>query len=111
MQFSHFRVQLYPKLHEKACSYLYIIYLKICSLIFQDSYMRSDNYDHLSQSLRGHVQTIFGKIISVIMTLRGGGGGGGGGGVGVACDANFFVCVLLSFVNYYSKILLQLCQF
>ena len=29
--------------------------------------------------LRGHVQTIFGKI-SVIMTLRGGGGGGGGGG-------------------------------
>ena len=48
---------------------------------------------------RGHVQTIFGKI-SVIMTLR-----------GVACDANFFVCVLLSFVNYYSKILLQLCNF
>ena len=35
--------------------------------------------------LRGHVQTIFGKI-NVIMTLR-----------GVACDANFFVCVLLSF--------------
>ena len=39
--------------------------------------------------VRGHVQTIFGKI-NVIMTLRGGGGG-------VACDANFFVCVLLSF--------------
>ena len=37
--------------------------------------------------------------------LRGGGGGGEGGGV--ACDANFFVCV---FVNYYSKTLLQLCQ-
>ena len=30
------------------------------------------------------------------MTLRGGGGGGGYGGV--ACDANFFVCVLLSFL-------------
>ena len=40
----------------------------------------------------GHVQTIFGKI-NVIMTLR----GGGEGGEGVACDANFFVCVLLSF--------------
>ena len=39
------------------------------------------------RSVRGHVQTIFGKI-NVIMTLRGGGGG-------VACDANFFVCVLL----------------
>ena len=39
--------------------------------------------------IRGHVQTIFGKI-NVIMTLRGGGGG-------VACDANFFVCALLSF--------------
>ena len=52
--------------------------------------------------LRGHVQTIFGKI-NVIMTLR------GGGVWGVACDANFFVCVLLSF-RYYSKILLQLCQ-
>ena len=34
--------------------------------------------------IRGHVQTIFGKI-SVNMTW------------GVACDANFFVCVLLSF--------------
>ena len=42
--------------------------------------------------IRGHVQSIFGKI-NVIMTLRGWGGGGGG----VACDANFFVCVLLSF--------------
>ena len=41
-------------------------------------------------TLRGHVQTIFGKI-NVIMTLRGGGGGG------VACDANFFLCVLLSY--------------
>ena len=28
----------------------------------------------------------------------------------VACDANFFVCVLLSSVNYYFTILLQLCQ-
>ena len=36
------------------------------------------------------------------MMLRGGGGGGR-----VACDANFFVCVL---ATYYSKILLQLCQ-
>ena len=36
MQFNHFRVQLYPKLHEKACNYLLIIYF-----IFQDSYMRS----------------------------------------------------------------------
>ena len=27
----------------------------------------------------------------------GGGGMGVGGGGGVACDANFFVCVLLSF--------------
>ena len=35
--------------------------------------------------LRGHVQTIFGKI-NVVMTLR-----------GVACNASFFVCVLLSF--------------
>ena len=25
MQFSHFQVQLYPKLHEKACNYLLII--------------------------------------------------------------------------------------
>ena len=39
------------------------------------------------RTLRGHVQTIFGKI-NVIMTLSGG---------GVALDANFFVCVLLSF--------------
>ena len=39
------------------------------------------------------------------MTLRGGGGGG------VACDTNFFVCVLLSFVNYYSKILLKITNF
>ena len=31
---------------------------------------------------------------------------GGGGGGGIACDANFFVLLL----NYYSKILLQLCQ-
>ena len=53
--------------------------------------------------VRGHVQTIFGKI-NVIMTLRGGGGGGGG----VACDANFFLCVLLSYCYYYSNILLQL---
>ena len=42
------------------------------------------------------------------MTLRVGGGGGGGGVV--ACDANFFLCVLLSYCYYYSKILLQLCQ-
>ena len=41
MQFSHFRVQLYPKLHEKACNYLLIIYFIKYSLIFQDSYMRS----------------------------------------------------------------------
>ena len=48
-------------------------------------------------AVRGHVQTIFGKI-NVIMTLRGGGGG-------VACDANFFfVCIAF----YYSNILLQL---
>ena len=39
--FGHFRVQLYPKLHEKACNYLLIIYFIKCSLIFQDSYMRS----------------------------------------------------------------------
>ena len=45
--------------------------------------------------VRGHVQTIFGKI-NVIMTLRGGGGGGG-----VECDANFFVCVLLSFCQLF----------
>ena len=52
MQFSHFRVQLYPKLHEKACNYLLIIYFIKCSLIFQDSYMSSgDMYDHLSWSL------------------------------------------------------------
>ena len=38
VQFSHFRVQLYPKLHEKACNHIYFIK---CSLIFQDSYMRS----------------------------------------------------------------------
>ena len=38
--------------------------------------------------LRGHVQTIFGKI-NVIMTLRG----------GIACDANF--CVLLSFCQLF----------
>ena len=30
--------------------------------------------------------------------------------MGVACDANFFVCVSLSFCNYYCKIMLQLCQ-
>ena len=36
-------------------------------------------------------------------------GGGGGGGGGVACDANFFVYCFL-FVNYSSKISLQLCQ-
>ena len=53
-------------------------------------------------SVRGHVQTIFGKI-NVSMTLRGPGGGGG-----VACDANFFLCVLLSYCYYYSNILLQL---
>ena len=53
----------------------------------------------LGGSVRGHVQTIFGKI-NVIMTLRGGGG--------VACDANFFLCVLLSYCYYYSNILLQL---
>ena len=36
------------------------------------------------------------------MTLRG----------GVACDANFFVCVLLSFCyNYYSKILLHFANY
>ena len=29
---------------------------------------------------------------------------------GVACDANFFVCVCFLFVINYSKILLQLCQ-
>ena len=44
----------------------------------------------ITRVIRGHVQTIFG-IINVIMTLRGVGGGGG-----VAWDANFFVCILLS---------------
>ena len=43
-----------------------------------------------NHGIRGHVQTIFGKI-NVIMTLRG----------GVACDANFFVCALLSFCQLF----------
>ena len=47
------------------------------------------------RDLRGHVQTIFEKI-NVIR--------------GVACEANFFLCALLSYCYYYSKILLQLCQ-
>ena len=42
----------------------------------------------LVKHLRGHVQTIFGKI-NVIMTLRGGGGG-------VACDAKLF-CLCIAF--------------
>ena len=45
-------------------------------------------YCHL---VRGHVQTIFGKI-NVIMTLRGGGGGGG-----QPVTLTFLFCVLLSF--------------
>ena len=53
--------------------------------------------------VRGHVQTIFGKI-NVIMTLRGGGGGG------LACDANFFfVCIaflLLLLLQYFAAIIL-----
>ena len=52
--------------------------------------------------LRGHVQTIFGKINVISYDVKGGGGGG------VACDANFFLCVLLSYCYYYSNILLQL---
>ena len=35
------------------------------------------------------------------MALRGGGGGGGGGWGAAACDANFFVCVLLSFCQLF----------
>ena len=44
-----------------------------------------DSKHALRVSIGGHVQTIFGKI-NVSMTLR-----------GVACDANFFVSVLLCF--------------
>ena len=50
--------------------------------------------------VRGHVQTIFGKI-NVIMTLR-------GGGEPVTLTFLFVYCFL--FVNYYSKILVQLCS-
>ena len=40
VQFSHFRVQLYTKLRQKSCYYLFIIiYFIKCSLIFQESYM------------------------------------------------------------------------
>ena len=63
-----FRVQLYPKLHEKACDYLSIIYFIKCSLIFQDSYLRSGDmttflgghldYDH-SRRLCSYVLLIF----------------------------------------------------
>ena len=45
----------------------------------------------MSICIRGHVLTIFGKI-NVIMTLREEGG--------LACDATFFVCVLLLFIKY-----------
>ena len=55
VQFSHFRVQLYPKLHKKACNHIYFIK---CSLIFQDSYMRSGDNDHLSRSLSGHLDYV-----------------------------------------------------
>ena len=59
--------------------------------------------DQHGSLLRGHVQTVFGKI-NVIMTLR----GGGGGGKPVTLTFLFVYCFL--FANYYSKILLQLCQ-
>ena len=51
MQISHFRVQLYPKLHEKACNHTYFIK---CLLIFQVSYMRSGDMTLFSVSYSGH---------------------------------------------------------
>ena len=60
MQFSHFRVQLYPKLHEKVCTcnYLLIIYFIKCSLIFHDSYMRSGDMTPFSVSYSGHLDYV-----------------------------------------------------
>ena len=61
MQFSHFRVQLYPKLYEKACNYLLIYFMK-CSLRFQDRYWRSKDMitflglGHLDY-VRNHITT------------------------------------------------------
>ena len=58
VQFSHFRVQLHPKLHEKEYNYLFIIYFIKYSLIFQDSYMRSGDRPPFSFSYSGHLDYV-----------------------------------------------------
>ena len=79
MQFSHFRLQLYPKLNEKACNYLLIIYFIKCSLIFQDSYVHVKwsyvhvklRYDHHSGfSYSGHLDYVHNRMTTFVRAFN-----------------------------------------
>ena len=70
MQFSHFRVQLHPKLHEKACNYLLIIYFIKCSLIFQDTYMRSEDMTTFLGLLFRHLDYVHNRMTTFVRAFN-----------------------------------------
>ena len=60
MQFSHFRVQLYPKLRKKACNYLLIIIILHKMLIDVSRLLHEKwRYDRLSRSFIQAILTTF----------------------------------------------------
>ena len=55
----HFRVKLYPELHEKACNYLLIIMPHKMRIDISGELHEKGRYDHLSRSLIEATLTTF----------------------------------------------------